>query len=40
MMMHADMVEDQMNNFLQTDFRVGLQETDYSKIKQILKLNE
>ena len=35
----SDMLEGQTNNFLQTDFRVGLQETDYPKIKQILKLN-
>ena len=34
----ADMLDTQMIHFLQIDFRVGLQESDYVEIKRILKL--
>lgn len=34
----SDMLEEQMNNFLQTDFSIGLQKSDYVEIKRILNL--
>lgn len=34
----SDMLEYQMTNFLQTDFRIGLTKNDYPKIKKILHI--
>lgn len=34
----SDMLESQMENFLQTDFKTGLTENDYPKIKKILHI--
>lgn len=35
---NSDMLESQMKNFLQTDFKTGLTKNDYPKIKKILHI--